>query len=464
MGLWTNRGARALDRSHLFHHRCRTVPVRLSIRAWTATGLFVTATIVPGFFVGVSSAQAAVSTTAVSGVWVEPASGYGFLDTAISGARSSIDLSMYELSDPTIEHELVDRAKAGVDVRVVLNSAYDGTSENSAAASVLRAGSVHIVWAPSSQIFHAKYLVIDGARAYVGTGNFVTADYSSTRDFWIEIDNPADVHAVEATFDGDFAGGAAEARQAAGLVWSPGSTATLASLIASARHSLLVENEEMDSPAIESALEAAARRGVTVDVVMTEDPSWTVALERLVSAGVHVRLLNDAQIYIHAKVICVDCTASSGTAFIGSENFSISSLSYDRELGVVTSTPAALRAVRSAVESDFAVGSSLSAPSSSPPTGSSSSAVTITSVITSIAHGNYETLRAHASPGTSCTLTVVLPSGYTSEASGLGEDTANASGTLAWNWWVSSDTDPGTAHATVTCGSHSAATAFTITS
>ena len=113
-------------------------------------------------------------------------------------------------------------------------------------------------------------------------------------------------------FDGDFAGNGAAPRQAAGLVWSPGSTATLASLIGSARHSLLVENEEMDSPAIESALEGAARRGVSVDVVMTEDPSWTSALERLASSGVHVRLLNDSQIYIHAKVICADCTASAG--------------------------------------------------------------------------------------------------------------------------------------------------------
>jgi hypothetical protein len=447
----------------MFHHRSRTKPVRLSIRAWTAVALFVATMIAPGFFADASSEQTVVSTTAISGVWVEPASGYDFLDAAISSARSSIDLSMYELSDPTIERELVARAKAGANVRVVLNSAYDGTSENSAAASVLRAGSVHVAWAPSSQIFHAKYLVIDDARAYIGTGNFVASDYSSTRDFWVEVGSRADVSAIEATFDSDFAGNGA-AHQSSGLVWSPGSTGTLVNLITSARHSLLVENEEMDSPAIESALEGAAHRGVSVDVVMTQDPSWTSALERLASAGVHVRLLNDEQIYIHAKVICADCTPSSGTVFIGSENFSISSLSYNRELGVVTKTLAAIRAVRSAVGSDFAIGTSLSGPSPSPSAGSSGSTVTITSVIASIAHGNDEMLRAHTAPGKACTLTVVLPSGYTSEASGLGADTADASGTLTWNWWVSSDTDPGLAHATVTCGSHTAATMFTITS
>ena len=83
-----------------------------------------------------SKAIAAIHTSAVSQVWVEPASGYGFIDAAIERAHSSIDLSMYELSDPTIEQDLVARAKAGVDVRVILNSAYDGASENASAAKV----------------------------------------------------------------------------------------------------------------------------------------------------------------------------------------------------------------------------------------------------------------------------------------------------------------------------------------
>jgi cardiolipin synthase A/B len=420
--------------------------------------------IAPLIGVADSSAQSFASASTVSGVWVEPTDGYGFLDTAIGSARRSIDLSMYEISDPTIERMLVTRAKAGVDVRVILNSAYDGRSENSAAASVLSAGSVHVVWAPSSQIFHAKYLIIDGTKAYLGTGNLVASDYLSTRDFWVEDVIPSAVSAIETTFDADFAGYGAAPHQATGLVWSPGSTRALVELISSAHHSLLVENEEMDSPSIESALEGAARRGVSVDVVMTEDPSWTSALDRLATAGVHIRLLSEAQMYIHAKVICSDCTASSGTVFIGSENFSTSSLSYNRELGVVTTTLAAVHAVRSAVDSDFVLGSPLSRPSPTP-TNSSSSDVTITSVISTVARGNYETLSAHsAKAGASCTLSVVLPSGYASEASGLGAETANSSGDLTWRWWISSDTDPGTARATVRCGGASSSRTFAIAS
>jgi len=43
--------------------------------------------------------------------------------------------------------------------------------------------------------------------------------------------------------------------------------------------------------------------------------------------------------------------------FVGSENFSTSSLSYNRELGVVTRSPHTVAAVAHVVRSDFASGS-----------------------------------------------------------------------------------------------------------
>lgn len=292
----------------------------------------------------------------VSNVWNEPGSGYAFLDTAINAARHSIDISMYEFSDQRTEDDLIARARHGVDVRVLLNADYEGRSENASAASTLAAGGVHVAWAPSGTIFHAKYVVIDARAAYVGTGNLVASDYPSTRDFWVEDTRPLDVAAISSTFDADFAHQHSAPRSAGGLVWSPGSTSQLVQLISSAKVSLLVENEEMDNATIEKALTVAARRGVNVKVVMTYSSEWSTALARLEAAGVEVSTLNESQIYIHAKVICADCTASSGTVFIGSENFSVSSLVYNRELGVVTSTLGAVQAVEDAVNADYALG------------------------------------------------------------------------------------------------------------
>ena len=313
-----------------------------------------------GAGIGVSTAGAApLPVSSLAQVWSEPAAGYGFLSAAIERAHTSIDLSMYEFEDAAIERDLVARAAAGVDVRVILDSAYHGASENASAARVLSAGGVHVVWASTAQIFHAKYLVVDRTSAYIGTGNLVASEYSSTRDFWVLDDVAGDVAAIVATFNADFTGTPGAGVASNGLVWSPGSTGALVALISSAHHSLLIENEEMASPAIEAALSAAAHRGVDVEVVMTSDSEWDTALAALVRAGVHVRLLDYSQLYIHAKVICADCTARSGTAFVGSENFSTASLAYNRELGVLTRTLRVVRAVRNDVIADGRIGRAL---------------------------------------------------------------------------------------------------------
>jgi cardiolipin synthase len=291
--------------------------------------------------------------------YVEPAAGYGFIDQAIQSAKHTVDLSMYELEDPTIEARLVARARAGVDVKVVLDADYGISSDNEPAAKILSRGGVHVTWAPTSQIFHAKYLIVDNTALYVGTGNFTAQYYSSTRDFWIVDHNRSDVVAASATFAADFAHRSAPLTSGSGdLVWSPGSASALVELINSAKHSLLVENEEMDSYTIESALEAAANRGVDVEVVMTYDSSWHNALAQLASSGVHVHVLSSNQVYIHAKIICADCSASTGTVFVGSENFSTSSLDYNRELGLITTARSVVEPVWSTVNADYRIGTS----------------------------------------------------------------------------------------------------------
>jgi phosphatidylserine/phosphatidylglycerophosphate/cardiolipin synthase-like enzyme len=399
-----------------------------------------------------STAAGAIATSPVVNVWSEPSSGYGFIDAAIASSKRSIELSMYELSDTTIERLLIARAAAGVDVRVLLNADYEGTRHNASADALLRASRVHVEWAPTDQIFHAKYLIVDERAAYIGTGNLEMVDYASTRDFWVEDVRAADVSAVEKTFDADFARTYATT-PSGGLVWSPGSGSTLVALIDSAHRSVLVENEEMDSAGIEAALDAAARRGVSVKVVMTRSSSWTAAQDDLARHGVLVRVLSSFQVYIHAKVICVDCVAGEGTVFIGSENFSTSSLSYNRELGVITTTPKAVRDVDTAVNDDFAVGTPVTVARVTTTNSSGTSALRITSFVGALSPGAEDSLSVHSTKADdSCDLEITLTSGYVSESHGLGRARGNASGNATWTWMIGTNTGPGTAHATVTCG------------
>ncbi len=290
---------------------------------------------------------------------IEPQAGMGGIDRLLSTAHHGVDLEMYELDDPAIESILAADAARGVRVRVILDKAYIGY-KNAAAFAYLGAHGVAVRWAPARfDLDHEKAAVIDDTTALVMTMNFTARYYATTRDVVVVDTQPADVAAIETTFDGDWqAGGAAPARPGADLLWSPGSEQALVDLIDSARVSVYVENEEMDDSYITDALAGAARRHVKVIVVMTEDSSWRDALDSLAAAGVEVRTYPDTEraLYIHAKIVVVDPRRTDGRVFVGSENFSVASLLYNRELGIVTARPAVVEALARLVSADAASG------------------------------------------------------------------------------------------------------------
>ena len=105
------------------------------------------------------------------------------------------------------------------------------------------------------------------------------------------------------------------------------------------------------------ALQAAARRGVGVEVVMTRQSDWAGAFSALAQAGVAVRTYSaSAPLYIHAKAIVVDPGAPRARVFLGSQNFSVASLLYNRELGLLTSRPAIVARVAAVIRADDAGG------------------------------------------------------------------------------------------------------------
>jgi cardiolipin synthase len=296
---------------------------------------------------------------------VEPVDGMSSLYSFMASAAHTLDMTMYELSDPTAEQALIADAHRGVAVRVLLDKDFSGGTVNQNAFTALANGGVMVRWTNSSEIFHQKTVTVDTTRSAIMTGNLTPQYYATTRDFVVMDSQAADVSGIESVFDHDWAGAApAPGFGGIDLVWSPGSAPQLVSLINSATRTLGVENEEMDSATIEDALEADARRGVDVTVTMTADSEWDSAFSQLEAAGVHVVLYADSSsaLYIHAKVIDVDSTR----AFVGSENFSTASLNYNRELGLVTSSASVLSRLNATLASDAAGGRS-QAPTTAPP-------------------------------------------------------------------------------------------------
>ena len=341
-----------MDRPPARRHRLRHPFLRFCLPA--TEGLAACALVLGGC--GVPTVARSTPPTVTAGalrVITEPDDGYGSVDGLIAGARHTVDLSMYELADVRTQQLLIGAAGRGVRVRVLLDRALGGASVNRSAFSQLAAAGVPVRWAPTPGVLHQKTVTVDGAVAAVMTGNLVSRFYPTDRDFVVIDRDPAAVGAIESVFADDWSGAPRSGGAAvAGLVWSPGAETALVALIDSARHSLTIENEEMDSPTVETALEAARRRGVNVEVTMTSDPNWNAAFAALTRAGVHVATYPDrpGTLFIHAKAMVSDRT----TAFIGSQNFSTPSLQNNRELGVITSDPAVVDAVNRVLATDYA--------------------------------------------------------------------------------------------------------------
>jgi cardiolipin synthase len=274
-------------------------------------------------------------------------------------ARTSLTMTMYELADPTAEQILGADAARGVGVRVLLDSALENT-RNQPARDYLASHGVSVALAPDRRITHQKTVCTDDDACLVMSLNLVADDYSSTRDVAVEDRDPVDVSAIESTFAADFSGTTAVAvSNGDHLLWSPGSEAGILGVVNGARHTLEVENEEMDSPAVTDALVSAARRGVEVEVCMTANSAYTGSLAEISSAGGRVHLYPDRRgvLYIHEKLVLADVGTDTATAVVGSINFSTSSMDDNRELDLVLTeqdAPVALSSLDAAFQHDVA--------------------------------------------------------------------------------------------------------------
>jgi hypothetical protein len=308
----------------------------------------------------------------------EPADDYKQIYTFINSATTSLDMTMYELTDTTAEDDLAADAARGVTVRVILDQNLE-KSNNTPAYTYLSEHGVSVHWAWTTYAAtHQKTITVDGKESAIMTGNLTPEYYSTSRDFAVFDTDAADVAAIEKVFDADFTNTSVTPGAGDDLVWSPTTAQTdLVDLIDSATKTLSVENEEMSDTAIVNALAAAAKRGVLVEVTMTDSSDWTSEFNTLTAAGVYVNTYAaSASLYIHAKVIIADAGLADQSIYLGSINFSSASLTENRELGLIIDDPSLLASVNATVASDFAGGTSYNG--ATPPTTTTVPATTTT--------------------------------------------------------------------------------------
>lgn len=253
----------------------------------------------------------------------------------VAKARHEVRLNTYELTSKPLERALAAAAKRGVKVRIMLDRApWRGAKIVSKEFAWCRMANMDCKRSPKRFRYdHAKYLVADGT-AWIGTMNFTYSGFHRDRDAALVTRAAPVVEAASAVFDADWSGGKAPASARRHLVLSPGAEPTFANLLRSHAGPVEVETEELGHlPRLGLILQALGKR---LRLIL---PARLSKYERrsacaLAGSGVRVRTLRSP--YVHIKLIL-----TGKYAFLGSENFSYTSLYKNREAGIVMKASAA---------------------------------------------------------------------------------------------------------------------------
>ena len=292
--------------------------------------------------------QPPVPTVALEALVIQPGGGRDFLLDAFDSATDSVRVVSWILTDDVIEDALVATAARGIDVRAIVPA----DPVNDEARTKLARGGVRLGEGnPAFALTHEKAVVVDDDLAFVLNQNLSYSGFEWNREYNAVIaGEPA--RDVAAIFDADWAGTTFD--EPTDLVVSPANARTrLETLLRAADETIDIAMEVMNDARTIDLVAALAQSGIAVRVLL-EDPADVEdnaeTATRLRQAGVEVRWLESPD--LHAKAVVID----GRFAYIGSVNFTWSSLSRNRELGLVTAGEEAVARIAATFDDDFARG------------------------------------------------------------------------------------------------------------
>ena len=284
-------------------------------------------------------------------VFVLPEDGADALLDELDAAVRTIDITVYLITSDEVVAAIQRATDRDVAVRVLLEpDPFGGTGEVEEETARVRAAGAEVRFSGSDVRFnHVKVLIIDGHVALITTLNLTRSALERNRELGVITDDPDDVRAAIQIFEADWGG--EEVDEPGPLVVSPlNSRETFRELIGSARTSIDIYAEVIRDEEMIELLRGRARDGVAVRVLVPDEvaPDDEGVYRQLRDAGVVVRPMS--HLYQHAKMILVD----GERAFVGSVNFTATSMDDNREVGLVLTEAASIARLTAVFEGDWA--------------------------------------------------------------------------------------------------------------
>lgn len=135
---------------------------------------------------------------------VSPVNSRNALTGLINSAHHTLLIENEEMNDSAIEQALVNAAKRGVQVQVILPSPSGSSSDsNRTGIDTIKQGSVQ-VREDSRLYIHAKIIVADGQKAFVGSENISTQSLDQNRELGIIVADQGVLLTLQQTFQQDW--------------------------------------------------------------------------------------------------------------------------------------------------------------------------------------------------------------------------------------------------------------------
>ncbi len=289
---------------------------------------------------------------------VEPDDGLQPVREFIDSAHHTLLIKQFTFTEPSLVQATIDRARAGVAVRVMLNAARSGGDRaNDETYEQFRAAGIDVQWAsPKFYVTHEKSIVVDNRAAMIATYNLMAKYFTLTRDYGVITRDPAQVAQIVEVFDADWEHLDIDPPNTAGLLWSnSNSRYQMARFIDRAEKSLRVQHPKFVDAVIIDHIAAAVHRGVKVKVLCGGKhgiSDWDIldtfaSLRTLCRFGVKVH--KQKNLRVHAKLIIVD----DREALVGSMNIDRSAFDLRRELGLTIDDPDVVGRLMTVFEDDW---------------------------------------------------------------------------------------------------------------
>lgn len=134
---------------------------------------------------------------------VSPSNAREQLAALVAGAQHSLVIESNSLKDPALVALAAMRARGGADVKVLVAASRDKESDYSTWRYLREAGISQIRFLEKPYL-HAKLIVADGVKAYVGSENLTTNSLDRNRELGILVDDPAIVGELVRTSAADW--------------------------------------------------------------------------------------------------------------------------------------------------------------------------------------------------------------------------------------------------------------------